>query len=101
MAGKRKSFAKSTVDERLKNRLSPTFKDVGEAFVAKGKPYKERTGMDKSSGPSFRDLYDMATEGSKAPYLDRGYKKGGSVKSSASRRGDGIAIKGKTKGKMR
>jgi hypothetical protein len=29
-----------------------------------------------------------------------GYKKGGSVKSSASRRGDGIAKRGKTKGKM-
>jgi hypothetical protein len=31
---------------------------------------------------------------------DLGYKKGGSVKSSASRRGDGIAKRGKTKGKM-
>lgn len=30
----------------------------------------------------------------------RGYKKGGSVKSSASRRADGIAKKGKTRGKM-
>lgn len=29
-----------------------------------------------------------------------GYKKGGKVKSSASRRADGIAHKGKTKGKM-
>ena len=30
----------------------------------------------------------------------RGMKKGGSVKSSASKRADGIAIKGKTRGKM-
>ena len=30
----------------------------------------------------------------------KGYKKGGSVKSSASRRADGIAAKGKTKGRM-
>jgi hypothetical protein len=29
-----------------------------------------------------------------------GYKRGGSVKSSASRRGDGIASKGKTRGKL-
>jgi hypothetical protein len=29
-----------------------------------------------------------------------GFKKGGSVKSSASRRADGIAKKGKTRGKM-
>lgn len=30
----------------------------------------------------------------------RGYKKGGSVKSSASKRADGCAQRGKTKGKM-
>ena len=30
----------------------------------------------------------------------RGMKKGGSVKSSASKRADGIAVKGKTRGKM-
>jgi len=30
----------------------------------------------------------------------RGMKKGGSVKSSASKRGDGIAIRGKTRGRM-
>jgi hypothetical protein len=30
----------------------------------------------------------------------RGFKKGGSVKSSASKRGDGIAKTGKTKGRM-
>ena len=30
----------------------------------------------------------------------KGYKKGGSVKSSASKRADGIATKGKTKGRM-
>jgi len=36
------------------------------------------------------------------PKPDRGanYKKGGSVKSSASRRADGIAQRGKTKGRM-
>lgn len=31
---------------------------------------------------------------------DMGYAKGGSVKSSASRRADGIAQRGKTRGKM-
>jgi hypothetical protein len=31
---------------------------------------------------------------------DGDYKKGGLVKSSASKRADGIAIKGKTKGRM-
>jgi len=31
---------------------------------------------------------------------ERGYKKGGVVKSSASKRADGCAIRGKTKGRM-
>ena len=32
--------------------------------------------------------------------FDENYKKGGMVKSSASKRADGIAVKGKTKGKI-
>ena len=36
----------------------------------------------------------------KAAYDDAGYNKGGSVKSSASRRADGIASRGKTKGRF-
>jgi hypothetical protein len=32
--------------------------------------------------------------------IGKGFKKGGSVKSSASKRGDGCATKGKTRGKM-
>ena len=36
----------------------------------------------------------------KAAYDEAGYKKGGSVKSSASRRADGIASRGKTRGRM-
>lgn len=40
--------------------------------------------------------------GAEGPYSDRrpGMKKGGAVKSSASRRADGIAKKGKTRGKF-
>lgn len=33
-------------------------------------------------------------------YADEGYKKGGKVKSSASKRADGCAVKGKTKGRF-
>ena len=33
-------------------------------------------------------------------YADEGYAKGGSVKSSASRRADGCAVRGKTRGKI-
>jgi hypothetical protein len=42
-----------------------------------------------------RDKKDMAGSGEYSPF-----KKGGSVKSSASKRADGIAIRGKTKGRM-
>ena len=42
-------------------------------------------------------MYDVSTEVKK---FDENYKKGGMVKSSASKRADGIATKGKTKGKI-
>jgi hypothetical protein len=52
--------------------------------------------MNKRQGEKdamFEDLSEIAGKTKK-------YKKGGSVKSSASRRADGIATKGKTKGRM-
>ena len=42
-----------------------------------------------------RDKEDMSGSGEYSPF-----KKGGSVKSSASKRADGCAIRGKTKGRM-
>jgi hypothetical protein len=42
-----------------------------------------------------RDKKDMAGSGEYSPF-----KKGGSVKSSASKRADGIAMRGKTRGRM-
>jgi superfamily I DNA and RNA helicase len=42
-------------------------------------------------------MYDVSTEVKK---FDENYKKGGMVKSSASKRADGIAVKGKTRGKI-
>jgi hypothetical protein len=42
-----------------------------------------------------RDKKDMEGSGEYSPF-----KKGGSVKSSASKRADGIAMRGKTRGKM-
>jgi len=52
--------------------------------------------MNKRQGEKdamFKDLSEIAGKTKK-------YKKGGSVKSSASKRADGIATKGKTKGRM-
>ena len=54
---------------------------------ATGKPVKE-----KSFDERFRDA--------DGPQRKRMMAKGGSVKSSASKRADGIAVKGKTRGKM-
>ena len=54
---------------------------------AAGKPVKE-----KSFDERFRDA--------DVPQRKRMMAKGGSVKSSASKRADGIAVKGKTKGRM-
>jgi phage terminase large subunit GpA-like protein len=42
-------------------------------------------------------MYDVSTEVKK---FDENYKKGGMVKSSASKRADGCATKGKTKGRI-
>jgi hypothetical protein len=54
------------------------------------KDMKER--LDKV-GRESDDEYRRETKG-------KGMKKGGSVKSSASKRADGVAVKGKTRGKM-
>jgi hypothetical protein len=54
------------------------------------KDMKER--LDKV-GRESDDEYRRETKG-------KGMKKGGSVKSSASKRADGIAVKGKTRGRM-
>lgn len=54
---------------------------------------------DIKSGMKMREsVSEKAREGE--AYQNAGYKKGGMVKSSASKRADGCAIKGKTRGKM-
>ena len=51
------------------------------------------------SSPKFQDLKDLYAALRRNP-TEKGYKRGGKVKSSASRRADGIAVKGKTRGKF-
>ena len=52
-------------------------------------------GMDYASGKTLQEEEDEKRK------KERGYKKGGAVKAShASRRGDGIAQRGKTRGRM-
>lgn len=60
----------------------------------------DRTGLTtdgegKRRGPKYHDGFVAGRR------ENLGYKKGGSVKSSASKRADGIAQRGKTRGKLR
>ena len=52
---------------------------------------------DPKAAQKNKAMYDVSTEVKK---FDENYKKGGMVKSSASKRADGIATKGKTKGRI-
>jgi superfamily I DNA and RNA helicase len=52
---------------------------------------------DPQASKKNKAMYDVSTEVKK---FDENYKKGGMVKSSASKRADGIAVKGKTRGKI-
>jgi hypothetical protein len=68
-----------------------------KTFEWRGKKYT--TEMAKPKAPAKRrPLPGKAAEGKMSDVV--GAKKGGMVKSSASKRGDGCAIKGKTRGRM-
>jgi hypothetical protein len=66
-----------------------------------------RRGMSRRGIPRYDERYRASSEGSdrRAAYADElpeglKFKRGGAVKSSASKRADGIAQRGKTKGRM-
>ena len=63
-----------------------------KAMTPEDEPVKE-----SNETQEYRDAQTRKRENAA---IKQGYKKGGSVKSSASRRADGIAAKGKTKGRM-
>jgi len=74
-----------------------------EGATASGMP-REARGVERTT-PSFSSLGGMTMREKIAAMRGQGMKKGGSVKakpkmSSASKRADGIAIRGKTKGRM-
>jgi len=110
---KRKALAESAKQAREIGRLqgAERQKTASERGGILGTPaaYVERAGQ--YIGDKFDDadaylsekigMQDRATfkKGVRQGLKDEGYKKGGSV-SSASKRADGLAVKGKTKGKM-
>jgi hypothetical protein len=103
------------VKEQLKNRAAlknrPMYKEVfgdDEAKQAKQRLVKEISNKAESSAQrSWRDFHgEIGNTLGNEMYQQRQnaagdtYKKGGKVKSTASSRGDGIASRGKTRGKL-
>jgi hypothetical protein len=84
--------AKKVMDQTRRDREGNFRAQARKADVAMETP-EERGAMNLEGFK--RDKKDMAGSGEYSPF-----KKGGSVKSSASKRADGIAIRGKTKGRM-
>jgi hypothetical protein len=84
--------AKRVMDQTRRDREGNFRAQARKADVAMETP-EERGAMNLEGFK--RDKKDMAGSGEYSPF-----KKGGSVKSSASKRADGIAIRGKTKGRM-
>jgi hypothetical protein len=90
--------AGKAVAEKLKKDLT------GGAFTGSRLNMPSNTRLGKLSAADTR-LLNREDERKKNSYetekeSDYGFKKGGSVKSSASKRADGCAVKGKTKGRM-
>jgi len=80
----------------------PTIAEVGKKKI----PLKEKLAELREKGTtrgfgSFKPHYSLPGRSAKGQTSDIvGAKKGGMIKSSASKRADGIAIKGKTKGRF-
>ncbi len=84
--------AKKVMDQTRRDREGNFRAQARKADVAMETP-EERGAMNLEGFK--RDKKDMEGSGEYSPF-----KKGGSVKSSASKRADGIAMRGKTRGKM-
>ena len=70
-----------------------------KAEPAKAEPAKAEPAKTQPSRSRISQAKGSMAEKMRALGINR-YKSGGSVKSSASKRADGIAVKGKTKGRM-
>ena len=99
----------------FKQAFAQARKDGGKTFMFNGKKYTTELKSEKKtpSNPAVESKSDEpkservrklgvfgAMGRNPRPANPSMFKKGGSVKSSASKRADGVAIKGKTKGRM-
>ena len=86
-------------DMTFKEAFAAARKEGDKTFEWRGKKYTTEMAPSKPKAPAKRkSLPGKAAEGKMSDVV--GAKKGGMVKSSASKRGDGCAIKGKTRGRM-
>jgi hypothetical protein len=101
--------SKANLPLRLKQMLRRRATEKANAAEAAADKAGEaaRTGMSRRGIPRYDERYRASSEGSdrRAAYADElpeglKFKRGGAVKSSASSRADGIAKRGKTKGRM-
>ena len=99
---------KKRQDKEMKSAVKDYMKSLtpgGAAGVAMDKIQEAKNRKDEYKAAKNRsDSIKRMTEAEGLPKMQRGineeYKSGGSVKSSASKRADGCATKGKTRGKM-
>jgi L-lactate utilization protein LutB len=85
------------VIEKIKKFVKDITPPTGEQKAkVEEKQMKMEEMKDPQASKKNKAMYDVSTEVKK---FDENYKKGGSV-SSASKRADGIAVKGKTRGKI-
>lgn len=92
-----KPKAKPKADTSRANEVPPGPKQKMEGKTASGVAREARGIKSGRAGAMGRD---PSRYGKPVALDELGFKKGGSVKSSASKRADGIAMKGKTRGKM-
>ena len=96
----KKERKESLAERRMKNREESVaerrMKEGPRSFSDRMSDLVKRFGTARQRGETtaMRNIREAKESGA------RGFKKGGSVKSSASRRADGIAKKGKTRGRM-
>ena len=105
--------AEKDIPRRIKNAIvgedeygTSLSKGAMHAADEAAKEYRGKTGgAGKTRGQVDSEAMSVARQAAREAAAEerreaRGMKKGGSVKSSASKRADGCAVKGKTRGKM-
>ena len=84
--------------EKPKKPASPSDDLVSRSMLPDKPPPRPRTEAKRIPLEKIEEMMGETKEGKKLP--EKNLRKGGSVKSSASRRADGIAQRGKTKGRF-